>query len=196
MTTEYTVYAFVNRENGDTYVGSTKNLNKRLTKHFSNYKNGDQSKLYRMIDNSPNGWNDIDIEELESMTGNVEDARMREEYYRITLEANMNSNKCILTPEQRVEISRAYYWEHKEAVLIKKRDFYKANADELNKKSLERYNRLKTDINFIQKRRVNGLKSYYKNRQKRIDRIKKYYADNRDSILEKSRQRYLKNKNK
>lgn len=203
MTTEYTIYSLVNTANGDTYVGSTKNLHKRLLKHFSLYKNGDQSKVYRMIDDSPNGWNDIYIEEIEMITCDTDTARMREEYYRDILNANMNNNRCHLTLEQRAEKGREYYWNNREHVSQVKKDYYKNNSNVIIKKVMDRYYNNKEDILRKQKeyKQQNGnkvkeikRKQYLKHRDKLIEKGKQYYADHKDDILDKAKQRYLKRK--
>lgn len=201
MATEYTIYSFVNTANGDTYVGSTKNLHKRLLKHFSQYKNGDQSKVYRLIDESVNGWDDIEIIEIETLTCDVDTARIREEYFRDLLNANMNNNRCHLTLEQRSDSARQYYWNNRDHVSQVKKDYYKNNTDVIIKKVMDRYYNNKEDILRKQKeyKQQNPIKikeikrkQYLKHRDKIIEKGKQYYAEHKDHILEKAKQRYLK----
>lgn len=203
MATEYTIYSLVNTANGDTYVGSTKNLHKRLLKHFSLYKNGDKSKVYRMIDDSINGWDDIEVYEVETLTCDTETAHIREEYYRDILNANMNKNRCHLTLEQRAEKGREYYWNNRDHVSKVKKDYYKNNTDIIIKRVLDRYYNKKDEILHKQKeykqQHPNKIKEikrkqYLKHRDNIIEKRKQYYAEHKDDILEKARQRYLKSK--
>lgn len=202
MTTEYTIYSFVN-ETGDTYVGSTKNLDKRIKKHVTSYCSNASYKLYNMIDDSPNGWNDITIDILETIEGTFTDARIVEEKWRSSLGANMNSIRCYITNDERLKKARDYYQNHKEHLLEGKKRYYIRNADKIIEYSKKRYNDKKDEISIIKKERylknrdalLAEKKQYYlKNRDAIIAKTTEYYKRNKDRMLEKSRIRYLSKK--
>lgn len=199
-TTDYTIYSFINTFNGDCYIGSTLNLSRRLAEHISSYKRGGKQKLYNMIDDTPNGWADIDIVEVDTITGTEADARALEEHYRTTTNANMNQNRCHITAEERADYARFYYAKHKQTIAQIRREHYKKNAIQLIEKAVNRYHANRDEIN--QKRKETRLQSplkfkeysrkyYDKHREKCLDRSNLYYAKHRDAILEQKRKQYL-----
>lgn len=202
MTTEYTIYSFVNNT-GDTYVGSTKNLDKRIKKHITSYCNNASYKLYNMIDDFPNGWNDITINILETLDGTFTEARMLEERWRSSLGANMNSIRCFITNDERLKKARDYYRNNKEQVLKCKKEYYIKNANKLIEYSKNRYKNKRDEISVIKKERYKQnrhallaeKKQYYKNnRDAIIAKTTEYYKANRETILERCRISYLNKK--
>lgn len=202
MTTEYTIYSLVN-ETGDIYVGSTKNLDKRISKHITAYCNNAPYKLYNMIDDFPNGWNDITINILETLDGTFTDARKTEEKWRTSLDANMNSIRCYITNDERLKKARDYYQNHREQLLEGKKKYYIKNADKLIEYSKKRYNNKRDEISVIKKERYKQnrhallaeKKQYYlKNRDAIIAKTNEYYKANRETILERCRISYLNKK--
>lgn len=203
MTTDYTIYSFTSTINGDCYVGSTRDLSRRLSEHISNYKRGGKQKLYNMIDNTPNGWADIDIVEVDTITGTESEARALEEHYRSTTNANMNQIRCHITAEEKADYARHYYEKHKQAITQIRREHYKKNAVKIIEKAVIRYHANKAEI--IQKKKEARLQSplkfkeysrkyYNKHRDTILESSNLYYANNRDAILEKKKKQYLERK--
>tara|TARA_R110000782_G_scaffold45394_1_gene100864 strand:- start:5664 stop:6062 length:399 start_codon:yes stop_codon:yes gene_type:complete len=83
------------------YVGSTINsLKKRKYGHTRGLKNlNSTKKLYRYI--IDNNINHFDLELIEKIN-DIEQLKIREEHYRKLLNANLNTYRCHITPEERL----------------------------------------------------------------------------------------------
>jgi len=111
------------------YIGSTTHFTKRKLNHKYNCNNEKckeyNFKLYQMIREN-GGWNTWQITQLEEYTEcqSQIQARIREEEWRIKLNANLNSRKCFadsLTKEYYIQ----YAQDHKEKIKEYKIQWYK-----------------------------------------------------------------------
>ena len=151
------IYKIVcNDENVDyLYLGSTTDFTKRKYNHKSGCnnetnKNYNEKKYVEMRNNG--GWENFRIIQVEKYPCNDKrEAEAREEELRLELKANMNSNKCYTTAEQKKEYHKEY------------RD--------LNKNRIKEYR----DLN---KNKLNAnKKEYYQNNK---DKAKEYYETHKD----------------
>lgn len=76
------------------YVGSTKAFRQRKLDHKKNCNNGDTKKLYTTIRENGgwDNWRMVTIEDCGEIT--LTEARIKEEEYRVKLNANLNMLKC------------------------------------------------------------------------------------------------------
>jgi len=91
------------------YVGSTKSLIKRRYDHkyFSKVRN---QKLYTTIRENGgwDNWRMVILEECDETIDTKRKAEIKEEEYRVKLNANLNSQKCHQTEEERKEYMKNY----------------------------------------------------------------------------------------
>lgn len=184
------IYKFTNTITNDIYIGSTKHLQKRMIKHYSLYINGSKTKVYTMIDDSPNGWYDIDIDVIETLFCDKKTARIKEEFYRKSLEANMNTYRCFRTREDGLKTSRAYYESNKDVICAIKKKQYESNPQPYINRALKHYHGVNHSEICRQRREL-----YKCNKDQIAIKHKKYYDANRDIILAKARLAYKKKQN-
>jgi len=143
---DYTFYKITNI-NGDVelnYVGSTSNMKQRRRNHKSDCFNANSPrynlKLYKTI-RDHGGFCEFKFLELgyaKQITLNQ--ARIIEEEYRINLMSNLNTNRCMLTREVRLETAKRVYHLDKGT---KKRLYYQANKERIKEYNRNRYHKLK-----------------------------------------------------
>ena len=143
---DYTFYKITNI-NGDVelnYVGSTSNMKQRRRAHKSDCFNTNSPryhlKLYKTI-REHGGFDEFKFIELgyaKQITLN--DAHIIEEHYRQNLMSNLNTNRCRLTYQERLENMKQEYHLDKGA---KKKLYYQANKERLKENSKKRYHKLK-----------------------------------------------------
>lgn len=176
------------------YVGSTKNLKKRMYMHKNDCINerseAYNTKKYKFIrDNG--GWTNFKVVELGRREQiSKRQAEQIEENYRQELDANMNTNRCYTTNEQKKE----YYVNNKDKIKEydkkyrennkKKRNeygkkYHQDNKDKINEKSKKYYENNKEKIKEYQQ-------SYRENNK---EKLKEYYENNKDTINEKNKER-------
>ena len=121
----------------DFYIGSSKNIRDRKSKHKHNC-NSEVKKNYKIYQTiQANGgwsnWNMVVIEEILSTT--LIGAKIREEYHRVDLKAQLNMRKAYtgLTPK---EYQKQYKEDHKEEL--------KKYKSEYNKRYREKIRQLKS----------------------------------------------------
>ena len=116
----------------DFYVGSTTDLASRKKRHKHNCNN-EQSKLYQNIRENGgwDAWQMTPLEEYKECQSQIQ-ARIREEEWRVKLNAKLNSQKCFAdsstkeyqvqyckeNKEKRKEYYIQWYQEHKEKINI------------------------------------------------------------------------------
>jgi len=143
---DYTFYKITNI-NGDVdlnYVGSSSNMKQRRRAHKSDCFNTNSPrhhlKLYKTI-REHGGFDEFKFIELgyaKQITLN--DAHIIEEHYRQNLMSNLNTNRCRLTYQERLENMKQEYHLDKGA---KKKLYYQANKERLKENSKKRYHKLK-----------------------------------------------------
>ena len=122
------------------YVGSCKQFARRLYKHKRDAISNN-SKIYKII-RQHGGFDNFKMEEIESIEcdGSL-DARVREQYYIETLNANLNTNRAYTSEEDKKqyysnhkieikqkynpEVKRLYYLQNKEKRIAYAKAYYK-----------------------------------------------------------------------
>jgi len=134
---DYTFYKIVN-VNGDCelcYVGSSCNMKHRRYKHERSCNNPNTKeynfKVYKTI-REHGGWNEFKIVELGTAEQlKVAEALVIEETYRIELKANMNSQRCSITKDERKEYEKQYEIDNAEHIRERKKQYRSDNAEKL-----------------------------------------------------------------
>ena len=128
------IYKLVNKEdydNANIYIGSTTNFTKRKCEHKSDCMNENgvkyNQKIYHFIrDNGGwDNWNMIEIEKYPCLDNN--EAKAKEEYWRIHFNAVLNSRKCFRTVDEEKEYIAQYRLDNRD----KSRQYYLDNRDKL-----------------------------------------------------------------
>ena len=143
---DYTFYKITNI-NGDVdlnYVGSTSNIKQRRRAHKSDCFNANSPrhhlKLYKTI-REHGGFDEFKFLILGyAKQISLNDARIIEEQYRIDLMTNLNTNRCMLTREVRLETAKREYHLDKGT---KKKLYYQANKERIKAYNRTRYHKLK-----------------------------------------------------
>jgi hypothetical protein len=103
----------------DFYVGSTTDFASRKSRHKHNSNNEKSHnynfKLYQII-REKGGWNEWQMTPLEEYVEcqNKTQARIREEKWRIELNASLNTIKAFITKETRQEYQKQYYKQYRQ----------------------------------------------------------------------------------
>lgn len=122
----------------DFYVGSTTDLASRKKRHKYNCNNENVKeynfKIYQTIREKGgwNAWQMTPLEEYKECKSLIE-ARIREEEWRVKLNANLNMKKCF-GAETRQEYMKIYEQEHKEEKKIYLAQYRQNHKEELNAK--------------------------------------------------------------
>ena len=104
----YYIYKICCDDNDYIYVGSTKAFRERKRRHRRNLLNGSPEKLYNNIRENGgwDNWRMVIIEDCGEIT--LTEARIKEEEYRVKLNANLNSMRCFRTEEELIEYNKNY----------------------------------------------------------------------------------------
>ena len=127
----------------DFYVGSTTDFASRKSKHkrtCSNEKGKDYNfKLYQTI-RDKGGWDSWEMTPLEEYVEckSQTQARIREEEWRVKLNASLNMRKAF-GAETSQEYKKQYHQEHKEEINEKKTQYRQEYADVINAKKAVPY---------------------------------------------------------
>ena len=145
---DYTFYKIVCLDNSVElcYVGSTADFNKRRNVHKSDCNNENSKtynyKIYKTIREN-GGWCNFKMVQLgtrEQLT--KREAEQIEEEYRQELKANMNSQRCYITDEQKrqqkKQLEKEYYEKNKEKIAEQNKEKYEANKEKINEKKNEK----------------------------------------------------------
>ena len=149
---DYTFYKITNI-NGDVdlnYVGSSSNMKQRRRAHKSDCYNPNSPrynlKLYKTI-RDHGGFCEFKFLILGSAKQiTLNQSRIIEEHYRQNLMSNLNTNRCMLTREVRLETARHDYHLDKGT---KKRLYYEANKERIKTYNRDRYHKLKEQVQDI-----------------------------------------------
>ena len=166
------------------YVGSTtQKLCRRQVNHNCDLKTQPQRKLYKScIENNIKYIKCIWIADIEY--DSIAELRMIEENYRKKLIANLNSQRCYTTEEDKKEYQKEYRKQNKIELNEKRKEYRKQNKEKINENNKEYYQENKIEI--TEKR-----KEYRKQNKEKINEKKKeYYEKNKD----KKKEYYEKNK--
>ena len=131
------------------YVGHTTNFKSRKHNHKIDCKTKD-FKLYQMIQEN-GGWDNWTMTPIcEYPCENYIQACIKEEEYRVELQASLNSNKCYIGLSKN-EYHKEYYETHKEQMLEQRNEYNKEyrvkNKEQINEKNKEYYEKNKKQKN-------------------------------------------------
>jgi hypothetical protein len=168
----------------DIYIGHTTNLANRIYKHKSICNNTDSKeyhlKRYEFIREN-GGWDNFSLIVFETYPcSNVNEATAREDYWVMTLQSSLNSNRPQRSKKEYrqdnkevlAEKAKEYRETNKEVIVEKKKQYHKANKEVIAEKA----------------------KEYYEaNKEKMLEKTKKYYEANKEIIAEYHKQ-YQKDK--
>ena len=140
----------------DFYVGSTTDLASRKSRHkhsCNNEKNKHHNrKIYQTIREKGgwNAWEMIPLEEYKECKTQIE-ARIREEEWRVKLNANLNMIRAFVGKqehkEEHKEYMTKYRQEHKEERKLKDIQYYQEHKEERKLKEIQYYQEHKEKIN-------------------------------------------------
>jgi hypothetical protein len=148
MTTYY-IYKLCCKDDNepDIYIGSTIDLETRKSIHKSTCYNQNRDnydlKVYKKIRDTGgwDNWNFVVIEEIENCS--KLDAHIREEYYRESLKANLNSMSCfsgVVDYNTKEEYKKQYRKANKEKIKLKQKQWYEDNKDQILSNRSKPYN--------------------------------------------------------
>lgn len=124
------------------YVGSTTNFRSRKCSHKCSCETGEQ-KIYKTI-RSNGGWKNWTMVEVEVYPCNSStEARIREEYWRDTLQAILNERRAYCSEEAKVERDKLwkaqYYQEHVDKIKTRMDQYRQEHADEIKAQKAQHY---------------------------------------------------------
>jgi len=170
---EYVIYCIYckNTSIQDCYVGSTDNINRRMSEHkyYCNNENSDKynQKIYKIIrDNG--GWEDWEYTILEVLDCNEMEARQREGYYQRNYEC-VNIRVEGRTPAE-------YYQDNKKDIKEKKR-IYKENHKQ----------EIKENAKVYKENHKQEIKQYYQSKKAEIKQIYQKNKNNPEWIFNQQR---------
>ena len=125
------------------YVGSTVNWKARAYRHKNNCINEKSShyniKVYQII-RANGGWVNFKMIQIATRDQlSIRQAEQIEEEYRVQLKANMNTNRCYLSEEQKLERDKQYREANKDKRKEYSEEYYKNNKDKFKEYNDERY---------------------------------------------------------
>lgn len=168
MTTYY-IYKICCNDNActDFYIGSTQNVRQRKSKHKTNC-NSDKSNRFNLLVYKKireyggwDNWRMVVIEEMPNTT--LIQARIREEHYRLELQATLNMFSAYNglardeyfkkyreeNKEEIAERNKEYYENKKDAILEQQKVYYEKNKDAINARTRERWAKKKAEKNAV-----------------------------------------------
>ena len=172
----------------DFYIGSTTDFTNRKRQHKQSCNNekdkGYNYKIYKIIREKGGwlAWEMTPLEEYKDCKSLIE-ARIREEEWRVKIQANLNMQKCYadsLTKEYHVQ----YREENKEQITEKKKYIYQKNKEENVKKAKIYREEHKEQI--AEKDKIRSQK----NKEQIAKRAKEWREANKKIIAEKKKEKY------
>tara|TARA_R100000655_G_C2952158_1_gene187467 strand:+ start:173 stop:718 length:546 start_codon:yes stop_codon:yes gene_type:complete len=126
------------------YVGSTDDEYRRKKEHKNVCNNPNARdynfKVYQTIREN-GGWENWKFEIIEVCDDTINTkklAREREEFWRKTLNATLNSQRAFLTEEEKKEYQAQYYQEHKEEKAVYGAQHYQDNREKIAARAAEK----------------------------------------------------------
>lgn len=204
----YVIYKIYSNNCDEFYVGSTHNFRQRKSKHkLNSMSNNDKShyKLYQTI-NEYGGWDNWNMVLLEICDKNIKtktDARMREEEWRVKLNATLNSQRAYVSEEQKIEENKikSKEWRENNEDYVKehRKQYREENPEKIKQQKAEEFQRNKETYN---ERRIKSLsenpdkvkqqkhEEYERNKDKYLERAKNYREENPEKIKEIRQEKY------
>jgi len=124
------------------YIGSTNNLNKRITEHKQNYKNELRHhykfKVYRFIREN-GGFENWRFTLLErTYTDDKNDLRKLEQMYLDMFEEDLLLNNCRAFGHNQKQYMKEYTEKNKEKIRKQKKEYYLRNKEKIDKRQNEK----------------------------------------------------------
>jgi hypothetical protein len=138
MATKYYIYSLSHSTDPSIgkYIGSTKNLRKRLATHKFECKLNSQNKLYKTI-RETGGWDCWVFKTLETIySDDPEDRRKAEQKHMDNQEVKINTYKAYCP-------CKKYYEEHRDEILDQKKVYYLKNREEIIKRKIQQRKELR-----------------------------------------------------
>jgi hypothetical protein len=185
---KYFIYKLYNPDCNFSYVGSTRDMTTRKSKHKSSCNNVNDShhnlKVYKIIrehDGFEN-WYMVVIEVMPNVT--KLEAEMKEDAYRMQLNATMNSKRASCGGITLQEYRKQYNIDNKETIQQYKKQYRIDNKESIQEKHKQYYIDNKEVI-------IEHSKQHYiDNKEKILTRIKQYQIDNKETISAKKKQKH------
>jgi hypothetical protein len=140
---QYFIYKIYNPECDYVYVGSTRNMAVRKKSHKSNCNNVNSKaynlKVYKTIRGNDGfeNWYMVTIEVMDNVT--KLQAEMREDVYRVDLNATMNSKRASCGGITKQEYYQQYYQDNREYYDEYNKQYYQDNKEQLSEQKKQYY---------------------------------------------------------
>ena len=166
----YTIYKIYSKDNKYIYIGSTKDLQDRMTKHRQNSNNTNSRKynykIYKTIREN-GGWNEFIVEKIEDIYTNKKCVFIRETELMKQFNSNMNSCNAYTSKEEVKKQKQEYRLKNKEKLKEKEKEYKIKNKEQIKE----------------QKQAYRA-----KNKEKISEQKKEYRMKNKDKINEQRRE--------
>ena len=171
------------------YVGHTTDFNTRKCqhKHDSIRNNSEKHNIYVYEFIRENGgWDNWDMVLIKTeKCDNEIDAKSKERYYIEQYKASLNKIKRpYISEEEKKELYKEYYGEHREDILEQKKDYYQDKREERLKYKQEYYERERDNI--LERKREKKLENIEEERRKDRERYhkhkEKYLAKDKEKV--------------
>jgi hypothetical protein len=190
------------------YVGSTTEFTKRKYKHKSVCNNENSvnhnNTVYVMI-RANGGWDNFDMKPMKEYNcDNKIQLIIEEERIRKEMQANLNTNKAYLSPEERKENNKELYKQNKQQINEHKKKYREANTTKIAEAKKKYYEantakiaETKKKYNEVNAAKIAEAKKKYNeaNIENIAEHKKKYYQANKERIAERRKKRYQERKN-
>ena len=186
--TTYFIYKICCNDNtcADFYIGSTQNVRLRKSQHKRSCITESDKSFTRLIytkireNGGWDNWRMVVLEEMPNTT--LIQARIREEHYRVELQATLNMCSAYsglsYNELPKSEYFKQYYETNKDKMDEQQKTYREENKDIISEKSKAYRETIKDKMKDYQK-------TYReKNKDKRSEKGKAYYEKNKDKILE------------
>ena len=171
------------------YVGHTTNFVKRKYHHKHRCKTSN-IKLYKMI-REHGGWENWTIIPIcEYPCENLIQVCIKEEEYRLELQASLNMIKAYRSEEYKTQYNQEWVQYHKEEHNEQRRINYEAKKEQINEQRRINYEANKKQL--LERNKIWREANKEKVKEKDAKRHKIYYEKNKEEIKEKEKLRYQK----
>lgn len=153
---DYIIYKIICNDKNitDCYVGSTANFNKRKSVHKKNCNTNNTMshyKVYQIIRENGgwDNWSMIPIAEYKQIS--LVESKIKEEEYRVNLEAKLNSKAAYRSEEESIQNQRKnnknYYQLNQEKEKERTKEYYQKNKEKMKEKARLNYHLNKEKLN-------------------------------------------------
>jgi len=173
-------------ENGQTYIGSTNNLERRLIEHKSacSKERYRHRPIYQCMRECPNFTHEVIFEE--NCTKEV--AFQLEQRFIDIHQPTLNSQRAFRTDEDLKQQHKERYERNKEQILLKSKEYNQLNREKIALQKKEYQERNKEQISLKKK------ENYERNKEQNIVKAQEYRKQNREKIALKRKEKYEQHK--